>query len=89
MNKNVRFKLLLSIDVLVLFAAVGVYPIIAAQYGLSGVPSLDDTSFIAHVVFASSGAPGTPKARFAYLFPNRDSSLVQVRLRPDVGEGAG
>ncbi len=55
---------------------------LAAQYGLSGVPSLDDTSFIAHVVFASSGAPGTPKARFAYLFPNRDSALVQVRLRP-------
>jgi preprotein translocase subunit SecD len=35
MNKNVRFKLLLSIGVLVLFAAVGVYPIIAAQYGLT------------------------------------------------------
>ena len=44
--------------------------------------SLDDPSFVAHVVFASSAAPGTPKARFAYLFPNRDSALVQVRLRP-------
>src|SRR3954470_18369951 len=55
---------------------------LAAQYGLTGVPTLGDAGFIANVVFAASGAPGTPKARFAYLFPNRDNALVQVRLRP-------
>jgi hypothetical protein len=27
-----------------------------------------------------------PKARFAYLFPNSRSALVQVRLRPGLGE---
>ena len=55
---------------------------LAAQYGLSGVPSLDDPSFIAHVVFASSGAPGTPKARFAYLFPNRTAPSCRSACGP-------
>ena len=27
---------------------------------------------------------GTPKERFAYLFPSRDSALISVRLRPDL-----
>ena len=28
-----------------------------------------------------------PKARFAYIFPNKSSALIQVRLRPDLSEG--
>ena len=27
-----------------------------------------------------------PKARFAYLFPNKSSALIQVRLRPDLSD---
>ena len=34
MNKNLRWKLIVCIAVLVLFTAVGVYPILAANYGL-------------------------------------------------------
>ena len=29
-------------------------------------------------------APSTPKARFAYLFPSRESALIQVRLKPNL-----
>ena len=34
MNKNLRWKVVLILAILVLFAAVGVYPIVAAQYGI-------------------------------------------------------
>ena len=27
---------------------------------------------------------GVPKSRFAYLFPSRNSALMQVRLRPEL-----
>jgi hydrophobe/amphiphile efflux-3 (HAE3) family protein len=59
---------------------------LGARYGLSQAPSIDDPAFVARIVFADTGPPGTPKARFAYLFPTRDSALVQVRLRPDLSE---
>ena len=51
------------------------------KYGLRQAPSLDDTTFVSRIVF-SDRAVGEPKARFAYLFPDRDSALVQVRLKP-------
>src|SRR3954463_3528224 len=51
------------------------------KYGLSKPPTLNDTTFVSKLVFADS-AKGTPKPRFAYLFPNADSALVQVRLKP-------
>ena len=31
--------------------------------------------------------PGTPKPRLAYLFPNRHSAQIVLRLRPDLSEG--
>ena len=34
MNKNIRWKVITILAVLVIFAAVGVYPIIASQYGI-------------------------------------------------------
>src|SRR4051794_14096945 len=55
---------------------------LAARYGLRSLPRIDDPSFVAQIVFADTGPPGTPKPRFAYLFPNRDSALIQVRFRP-------
>jgi uncharacterized protein len=57
---------------------------LGATYGLTGIPQLNDPSFVAKLVFDSTKAPGTPKARFAYLFPTRDAALIQVRLRPDL-----
>jgi predicted RND superfamily exporter protein len=56
------------------------------RYGLTSAPDITDPQFVERLVFAPSGRPGTPKQRFAYLFPNRDSALVQVRLRPELSE---
>jgi len=57
------------------------------QYGLRSVPSVTDPSFVSQVVFDSSvKTPGTPKQRFAYLFPNRETALVSVRMRAGLSE---
>ncbi len=48
---------------------------------------IDDPSFVSTLVFdRSAGEPGVPKSRFAYLFPSKNSALVQIRLRPDLTE---
>ncbi len=49
--------------------------------GLTGAPQLNDPNFVSALVFDPSRGAGTPKARFAYLFPNRGSSVIQVRLK--------
>jgi hydrophobe/amphiphile efflux-3 (HAE3) family protein len=54
------------------------------RYGLSQAPQLNDPAFVSTLVFDATKRAGTPKARFAYLFPNRNSALVQVRLKPDL-----
>jgi hydrophobe/amphiphile efflux-3 (HAE3) family protein len=59
---------------------------LALRYGLRSRPDISDPTFVDRIVFSDSAPPGTPKQRFAYLFPNRDSALVQVRLRPQLGE---
>src|SRR5829696_7216403 len=62
---------------------------LAVRYGLTSAPDITDPSFVQRIVFADTGPrtpAGTPKERFAYLFPNRTSALIQVRLRPDLGE---
>jgi len=56
------------------------------QYRILEPPTLNDQSFVSQLVFASGAKAGTPKARFAYLFPNADSALVSVRLRPDLSD---
>ncbi len=57
------------------------------HYGLNAVPAVTDPSFVSAVVFDSS-APrsGTPKQRFAYLFPSREAALVAVRMRAGLSE---
>lgn len=55
---------------------------LALRYGLTGLPSLNDKGFITQLVYDPSKPAGTPKARFAYLFPSRDAALIQVRLKP-------
>jgi hypothetical protein len=39
-------------------------------------------------VFDSTKPAGTPKQRFAYLFPSREAALVSVRLKAGLSEGA-
>ena len=62
---------------------------LATRYGLLAVPRLDDPNFVSTLVFDATKRPGTPKRRFAYLFPTNPSkpaqpgrtALVQVRLK--------
>ena len=59
---------------------------LAIRYGISRPPTLDDHNFVSAVVFDSTKRAGTPKQRFAYLFPSRDAALVSVRLRAGLSE---
>ncbi len=59
---------------------------IALQYGLTSRPSLDDHNFVTSLVFDSSKPAGTPKQRFAYLFPSRNAALVSVRMKAGLSE---
>jgi hydrophobe/amphiphile efflux-3 (HAE3) family protein len=59
---------------------------LALRYGLRGEPRLDDPNFVSRLVFDPAKPAGTPKARFAYLFPNRRSALIQVRLKPGLSQ---
>jgi len=58
----------------------------ALEYGITTRPSLEDANFVSNVVFDSDKPAGTPKARFAYLFPSRDAALVSVRMRAGLSE---
>src|SRR5215210_6418010 len=42
--------------------------------GLKGLPRLDDPDFVSALVFDPARGATTPKARFAYLFPNSRSA---------------
>jgi hydrophobe/amphiphile efflux-3 (HAE3) family protein len=61
---------------------------LALRYGLTGEPRLDDPNFVSRLVFDAAKPAGTPKARFAYLFPNKRSALIQVRLKPGLSQDA-
>jgi uncharacterized protein len=61
---------------------------LALQYGLTAQPSLNDPNFVSTLVFDSSKAAGTPKQRFAYLFPSSDAALISVRMKAGLSEGA-
>ncbi len=59
---------------------------LALQYGLTSKPSIDNHEFVTALVFDSSKRAGTPKQRFAYLFPSRETALVSVRMRAGLSE---
>jgi hydrophobe/amphiphile efflux-3 (HAE3) family protein len=59
---------------------------LALKYGLTARPSLNDPSFVSALVFDSSKPAGTPKQRFAYLFPSPDAALISVRLKAGLSE---
>ncbi len=58
---------------------------IAQEYGLTGQPRIDDPNFVSKVVFDPNSG-GDPKPRFSYLFPNANSALISIRMRPGLSE---
>jgi hydrophobe/amphiphile efflux-3 (HAE3) family protein len=60
---------------------------LALKYGITSTPQLNDPQFVSKIVFDDTKGPGVPKGRFAYVFPNKDSALIQVRFRPGLSEG--
>jgi hydrophobe/amphiphile efflux-3 (HAE3) family protein len=59
---------------------------LAVSYGLTGIPQINDPAFVSKLVFDDTKAAGTPKGRFAYIFPTKDSGLIQVRMRSGLSE---
>jgi uncharacterized protein len=59
---------------------------LAVKYGFSGLPSIDNVDFVDNLVFDPSKGACQPKARFAYLFPNCNAALIQVRLKPSLSD---
>ncbi len=59
---------------------------VAAKYGITSAPSLSNPNFLAAVVFDLHKSRGTPKARLSYLFPNKHSAQIILRLQPDLSE---
>ena len=59
---------------------------IAAQYDIRSAPRLDDPQFVSKIVFDETQPGGVPKARFSYLFPNSESALISIRMRPGLSE---
>ena len=59
---------------------------LALEYGLTSRPSIENPEFVSALVFDSSKPAGTPKQRFAYLFPSPDAALVTVRMKAGLSE---
>jgi predicted RND superfamily exporter protein len=61
--------------------------LLGAEYGISAPPTLNDPSFVYTLVFDNTAKlPGTPKQRFAYLFPGREAALISVRMKAGLSE---
>ena len=59
---------------------------LSIRYGITSPPTLSDHEFVSKIVFDPSKPSGTPKARFAYLFPSREAALVSIRLKAGLSE---
>ncbi len=59
---------------------------LAIRYGLNSAPALGNHEFVSKIVFDPTKPSGTPKQRFAYLFPSREAALVSVRLKAGLSE---
>ena len=59
---------------------------LALKYGIRSAPQLNDPQFVSQIVFDDTKGPGVPKGRFAYIFPNKNSALIQVRFRSNLSE---
>jgi predicted RND superfamily exporter protein len=61
--------------------------LLGTEYGLTSPPNLNNPSFVARLVFEDTAKlPGTPKQRFAYLFPSREAALISVRMKAGSSE---
>jgi hydrophobe/amphiphile efflux-3 (HAE3) family protein len=56
---------------------------LSIDYGQSGIPRLDDPTFVSSVVFDPAN-PGQPKPRFSIFWPSADAAQILVRLKPDL-----
>jgi len=59
---------------------------LALGSGITSAPSIDDKTFISQIVFDQTRGVNQPKARFSYLFPTKDSALIQVRLKASLND---
>jgi hydrophobe/amphiphile efflux-3 (HAE3) family protein len=60
---------------------------LAVRYGITKPPSLSEGEFVSTLVFDSAAkVAGTPKQRFAYLFPSREAALISVRLKAGLSQ---
>src|SRR5262249_24601353 len=59
---------------------------VAAKYGITSLPTIDNEQFVSTVVFDLARARGTPKARLAYLFPNDHTAQIIIRLKPNLSQ---
>ncbi|MHB8492047.1 MAG: MMPL family transporter [Solirubrobacteraceae bacterium] len=59
---------------------------LGVQYGITSPPALGNAEFVEALVYDRSARAGTPKRRFAYLFPNANSALISIRLRAGLSE---
>ena len=57
---------------------------VAIEYGLVTPPSLRDRDFVDRVVFGPGASRGDPKPRLSYVFPDRESAQIIIRLRDDL-----
>jgi hypothetical protein len=58
----------------------------STQALLANVPSITDQAFLRQIVFGSATNTTKPAARFAYLFPNSDAAVIQIRLRANLSQ---
>jgi uncharacterized protein len=59
---------------------------LALGSGITSAPSIDDKTFISQIVFDQTRGVNVPKARFSYLFPTKNSALIQVRLKASLSD---
>jgi hydrophobe/amphiphile efflux-3 (HAE3) family protein len=59
---------------------------LALSTGITALPSIDSPQFIPEIVFDSTRGVDQPKSRFAYLFPTKNSALIQIRLRASLSD---
>jgi predicted RND superfamily exporter protein len=57
---------------------------LAVRYGQTGLPSLDDETYVQSVICDPSLPGCQPKARLAAIVPSANAALISVRLRPEL-----
>jgi hydrophobe/amphiphile efflux-3 (HAE3) family protein len=58
---------------------------LSIDYGQTGLPRLDDPTFVSSVVFDPANA-GQPKPRFSIFWPSASAAQILIRLKPDLSE---